>query len=188
MFSINSEYGIIPFNDQFYDDNDIFLSSTGNALIGVLFSSNTINRILLTPGTNTFGTVQQTIPYPLTQEVPMYKWKKVDPQSTTPNDPQPPPTIFGSELNDWYTDLDVNNTLYSTKYQTMSFNGNPYFQTTNGLNTGYIYNYDNNGNPTFDPSQNQTTDTFIVGAPYHFYFGLMRGKSAVNRYISKYII
>ena len=188
MFSINSEYGILPFTDQFYNDNDIFLSSTGNALVGVLFSSNTINRILLTPGTNTFGTVQQTIPYPLTQEVPMYKWKKVDPQPNTPSSPQPPPTIFGSELNDWYTDLDVNNVLYSTKYQTMDFNGNPYFQTTNGQNTGYIFNYDFNGNPTSSPSQNQATDTFIVGAPYHFYFGLVKGKSAINRYISKYII
>jgi uncharacterized delta-60 repeat protein len=188
MFSINSEYGIVPFSDQFYDDNDIFLSSTGNALIGIIYSANTINRILLTPGINTFGNVQQLIPYPVTQEVPMYRWRKVDPQATTPSNPQPPATIFGSELNDWNTQLQTTNNLYSTKYQTMSFNGTPYFQATNGANTGYIYNYDSNGNPTTSPSQNQTTDSFVVGAPYHFYFGLSKGKSAINRYISKYIV
>jgi len=188
LFSINSEYGIVPFNDQFYDDFDIYLDSQGSALIGIFFSADTKNRILLTPGINTFGAVQQLIPYPKTQEVPFYKWRKVDPQASTPSDPQPAPTIFGSELNDWNTDLQTTNNLYSVKYQTMSFNGTPYFQSTNGNNTGYIINYGVNGQPTPTPSQNQATDSFIVGAPYHFYFGLNKGKSAMNRYISKYIV
>jgi hypothetical protein len=188
LFSINSEYGIVPFSDQFYDDFDIYLDSQGSALIGIFFSSNTENRILLTPGINTFGNVQQLIPYPKTQEVPMYKWRKVDPQASTPSSPQPAPTIFGSELNDWNTDLQSTNNLYSTNYQTMSFNGTPYFQATNGNNTGYIFNYNYNGLPTPNPSQNQATDSFVVGAPYHFYFGLNKGKSAMNRYISKYIV
>jgi hypothetical protein len=31
-------------------------------------------------------------------------------------------------------------------------------------------------------------DKNVVGAPYHFYFGLRKGKSAINRYITRYIL
>jgi uncharacterized delta-60 repeat protein len=178
MFSINSEYGTLPFNDQFYDDNDVYLSTTnGDPVIGVLYSANTKNRILLTPGTLTFGNVLQTNGYPSTQVVPTYKW--------TRNDDNGYVSILGSEKNNWYTGL---NGINAYPYQQMSFNSTPYFQATNGSNTGYIFNYTPSGEPTFGPSTNQSGQHFVVGAPYHFYFGLFRGKTAINRYIKKYII
>jgi hypothetical protein len=182
MFSINSEYGILPFNDEFYDDNDIYLATntTDGALIGALFSAITENRIRLTPGTITFGNVTQTVGYPKTQVVPMYKWIK--------DGNTQPQTILGSEENEWYTSFDANNGYYTAPYQIMSFNTTDYFQSTNGPSTGYIYNYNNNGVPTFAPSVNQTSNRFVVGAPYHFYFGLNKGKSALNRYITKYLV
>jgi hypothetical protein len=183
MFSINSEYGIVPFNDDNYDDDAIFLLDNDGPLIGLYFSSNTENRILLTPGTLTFGNVLQQNGYPKTQNVPMYKWKVGD----TDN-------IFGNEKNDWFTNLSGGK-FYTVPYQQMSFNNADYFQPSNGtgpLNgaTGYIINYDSNGNldqsTTFPNTQ--TDNKFVIGAPYHFYFGLYKGKTAMNKYISKYII
>ena len=179
MFSINSEYGILPFNDQFYDDNDVYLStSNGNAVIGVLYESDIEKRRQLTPGIITFGNVLQFNGYPKTQNVPMYQWIQPNPSATNAS-------ILGDQNNNWYTSLGG---IYETKYQEMSFITTEYFQATNGQNTGYIYNYDNNGIPTFDPSTLQTNPYFVVSAPYHFYFGLFKGKSSLNRYIKKYVV
>jgi hypothetical protein len=59
LFSINSEYGILPFNDDNYDDNSVFLLDNNGPLIGIHFTANTENRIKLTPGIVTYGTVLQ---------------------------------------------------------------------------------------------------------------------------------
>ena len=191
MFSINSEYGIVPFNDDNYNDDDVFLLSTttsqGDAgpVIGLYFSSDTQNRIQLSPGIATYGTVLQQNGYPKTQEVPMYKWE---------SDSTQPQNLFGSELNEWFTDLESGG-FYSIPYQSMQFDTTDYFQPQNGTGpfngaTGYIYNYDSNGNPNQNTNQwpQGQSKRFVVGAPYHFYFGLGKGKSAINRYITKYIL
>ena len=191
MFSINSEYGIVPFNDDNYNDDDVFLLSTTTSngddgpVIGLYFSSDTQSRIQLTPGITTYGTVLQQNGYPSTQEVPMYKWE---------SDSTQPQNLFGSELNEWFTDLD-NGGFYSIPYQSMQFDTTDYFHPQNGTGpfngaTGYIYNYDSNGNPNQNTNQwsQGQSKKFVVGAPYHFYFGLRKGKSAINRYITKYIL
>jgi uncharacterized delta-60 repeat protein len=192
MFSINSEYGILPFNDDNYNDDDVFMYKTitsqgeiGSS-IGLYFSSDVQNRVMLSPGIVTYGTTLQQTGYPKTQEVPMYKWQ-ID--ST-----QPTQTLFGSEINEWHTNIDSGG-FYSIPYQSMQFNSTDYFKPENGTGpfngaTGYIFNYDTNGDPNQDMytwPQNQSK-RFVVGAPYHFYFGLGKGKSAINRYITKYIL
>jgi len=196
LFSINSEYGIVPFNEQFYENGDIVLGYNNENFLGILFSSTTVNRIAMTPGTATFGNVQQLVGYPKTQEVPMYNWEIREPtgnglffqnsQASTA-----PSTIFGSQYNNWLTSIPTNtNKMYSIPYQKMSFNGADYFKATNGPSTGFIFNYNNLGERDFlwtNPS-NQNKANFVVGAPYHFYFGLGKGKTALNRFISKYII
>jgi len=103
-------------------------------------------------------------------------------------------TIFGSEKNEWYTNLE-SGALYSVPYQQMTFSNTDYFKTDNGTgvfngNLGYIFNYDNNGNPSQTNTwpNNQNSTKFVVGAPFHFYFGLRKGKTSLNRYITKYII
>ncbi len=192
MFSINSEYGIVPFNDDNYNDDDIFLYNTttssnkSGSVIGLYFSSDTKNRILLTPGIATYGTVLQQNGYPKTQEVPMYKWES---DLTSPS-----PSLFGSELNEWYTNIEGGG-FYSVPYQSMQFDTADYFKPQNGTGpfngaTGYIYNYDTNGNPNQNVKSwpADQSKRFVVGAPYHFYFGLGKGKSAINRYITKYIL
>jgi hypothetical protein len=182
LFSINSEYGVAAFSEDEYDGvNDLYVStdSNGDSLVGIFFSSETANRKVLSPGITTLGPgLTNYFGYPDTQEVPMYKWKSEDTS-----------TVFGNQDNDWATDLDVSNLkMYSTKYQGMDFTQTDYFWADNGPNLGYIYNYQANG---VDPSASWPSgnaDKFVVGAPNHFYFGLNKGKSAINRYITKYIL
>jgi hypothetical protein len=177
LFSINSEFGVDGFSDDAYDDTSLYVSNTGEGLVGVFFTANTENRIKLTPGITTFTpTLTNYYGYPKTQEVPFYLWKLDDTN-----------TIFGSDKNDWDTGLQGNG-FYKYTYQTQSFYQAPfsnYFNTTNYGKKGYIYNSDSNGNTAnFPPGQ---SNKFLVGAPFHFYFGLNKGKSSMNRYITKYI-
>jgi hypothetical protein len=184
LFSINSEYGVAGFSEDEYDGvGDIYIATSGPATLGVFFTSSTENRIVVSPGITTF-TPQLTNFYgfPKTQEVPFYQW--------TLNQPaQGPQTIFGSDINDWDTGLQGAG-FYTQKYQALSFTQAPFSQYFNNLNTGkqgYIYNSTTGGATDEAFPQGQST-TFLVGAPYHFYFGLGKGKSAINRYITKYIL
>ena len=181
LFSINSEYGVQPFGDDNYSDKDLFVQANGDAAVGIFFSSDTVNRKLISPGTVTFSITPSLNFYygfPKSQEVPLYKWKWASQAS-----------IFGSELNDWYTTAPY----YSEKYQSLNFTiqtqigVSPYFNTTNTGQLGYIYNSDTNGD-TLSTWSSAFMDKNIVGAPYHFYFGLRKGKSAINRYITRYIL
>jgi hypothetical protein len=181
LFSINSEYGVEPFGDDNYSDQDLFVSASNDALVGIFFSYNTINRIFISPGTVTFSlspSLNFYYGFPKSQEVPVYKWKLNDQTY-----------IFGSGTNDWHTAPPY----YSQKYQLFNFTSqtppgvSPYFNTTNTGQLGYIYNSDQNGEPLSSWSSS-FNDKNVVGAPYHFYFGLRKGKSAINRYITKYIL
>ena len=129
--------------------------------------------------------LQDLIPYNNTQEVPLYRW--------TLNDNN---TIFGNEFNNWDTSwVSGLSRLPSRKYQSLDTDSNispyNYFQTSTMTSTppnlkyGFITNIDSSGNPIINgtPLQNK----FIVGAPYHFYFGLKNGKTAVNRFIKLYV-
>jgi hypothetical protein len=182
LFSINSEYGVEGFDEDTYDGvGDIYIATAGDATLGVFFTSSTENRIVVSPGITTFTpTLTNFFGYPKTQEVPFYQWK-LNQGSVT--------SIFGSDLNDWETNL-VGNGFYSQGYQDLSFYQSPFSQYFNNLNTGrrgYIYNSTPAGatDETMPPGQ---SNQFLVGAPYHFYFGLGKGKSAINRYITKYIL
>jgi hypothetical protein len=179
-FSVNSEYGVFGFSEDEYDGaNDIFVGKTGSndPLFGIFFSSTTSNRILVTPGISTIGpNIYNPFGYPKTQEAPMYKWLTAEQNK-----------IFGSEMNEWYTNYDSGNRLYSSKYQTLDFNTSDYFHQLNGPQVGFIFNYDNNGVATSTWPATQPS-RFIVGAPFHFYFGLNKGKTAINRYITKYVL
>ncbi len=188
MFSINSEFGVIPFGDEEYDDNDLYVQG-GNfeSLMGIFFSSDTVSRNILTPGVQTFSLTPPLLNYfgyTKTQEVPMYLW--------TSNPTAGQQTIFGTDNNEWYTNvITANNAFYSNKYQSMSFQYAPtsrYFNTTPTGQKGYIFNSDVNGNNDANWTGTiETGDSFVVGAPFHFYFGLYKGKTAINKFITKYI-
>jgi hypothetical protein len=111
--------------------------------------------------------------------VPNYKWKL---NSVS--------TIFGNELNNWET----NGPFFHKKYQDLDSNSGDYFTTPTSsapdINFGFITNftgsYDFNSQMT--PSLlGGTLTPFLVGGPNHFYFGLKNGKTALNRFITRYI-
>ena len=68
----------------------------------------------------------------------------------------------------------------------MDFTQTDYFKPGNGEKLGYIYSRDSSLNITTSWPNGQNTK-YVVGAPYHFYFGLRTGQSAINKYITKYI-
>ena len=93
--------------------------------------------------------------------------------------------------------------IFTHKYQTLDRieQNSRYFRTSTGGSNindykGYIYSVDTLGNynPNF-ASQDLNTAPFsipnsriiTVGAPYHFYFGLKKGKTSFDRFATKWI-
>ena len=182
MFSISSEWKILPFIVENYPNPDsIFFGNDSQSdqrpVFGVFYEVPQINnayRKNLTPGFETLNfapILQYYYGYPKTQEVPHYKW----------NITNGPNSIFGSENNNWNT----NGPFYKRGYQDLDFNTtNEYFQA-NPTPTGFLTNFDLSGNP--DPVRD-SSGNYIVGAPFHFYFGLNNGKTAVDKFVKLYIL
>lgn len=169
-----------------YTQNPIqILGSASRPVMGIWFSSTTENlqsRDYMTPGRilfrDSFGNVYNFNYGIKSQVVPFYQWK------LTGN------LIFGTEKNNWATSL---NDIVSKPYQSLDrLNlGSPtYFQSTTvpSNNTdyrrGYIFSVDANGN--YSPNGTQSSK-FIVGAPFHFYFGIKKGSSALDHFKTKYL-
>ena len=124
--------------------------------------------------------------------VPFYGWKIQT--STTPN-------IFGSQQNDWNVNNPTNNVFPKYYYQQLDrLNqtqiSNYMASAVPGIASqylkGYIYNVDANG--VASPDINQVSPTvsnnellITNGAPFHFYFGLIKGATAYDRFSTKWI-
>lgn len=165
MIGINSEYGVLAYIDGNYFDS-ITLSDDR---IGIWFTGDTVNRGIVGPGTLPYSNFD----YIGSQTVPYYSWKT---EGTT---------LFGTQENKWIT-----NTVLSGKYQDHPFTGTTdYARTTLGPGYGYLYNA-TIGDPESDtqaPTNGTHSGRYRVGSPFYFYFGLKRGKSAMNRFIKKFI-
>jgi hypothetical protein len=198
LMSINSEFGVIKFSSEVYknvpndpDNPIIYLSSNnGEVVLGLFFSSTTEDlqykdflspgRILFRPNptSNAF-----TYVYGIkSQKVPFYRWK------TTP--PNGLPNVFGSQQNNWET---AGTGIFSEYYQSLdrTKQGQPsYFLGSNSQFNdnnarGYIYNVDNNEDVSVSSGNYPTT--FLVGAPNQFYFGLINGATAMDRFKTFYL-
>ena len=175
MISINSEFGVIPYIDGNYTDS-IYVGkdSSGSSLMGIWFTSEDEQRRELGPGQLTIGNVTSEFSYPNSQEVPSYQWK------VNVNN-----TWFGNQENTWATDT---NDLITVKYQDENFTGaTDYMKTAAGTGYGYLYNENPPGTEIPNTAGNQD-NKFRVGSPFYFYFGLRRGRSAMNRFITKFVI
>ena len=189
MISINSEFGVLPYLSGNYSDS----ISVNENLMGIWFTGSTKSlynnigstvedRRILGPGQLTFNELNPFITddfkYPGAQEVPYYGWK----YESNGN-------VWGSEENTWKTN---NSPSLSGKYQNEEFDGfNDYPQPINGLGTGFLFNrplgiFTNSVPPTSGSGQ-QASKGFRVGSPFHNYFGLKKGKSAMNLFITKYM-
>jgi hypothetical protein len=209
MLSINSEWKVLPFitenllgpnaNDYiFFGDNYYPATPPSGAndvkpVLGLFFQTPQENlryRKIESPGIETYSfnpLIQNYYGYSKSQVVPNYKWSL--------KQSNPSQNIFGTEDNNWYTNV-VGQGFFKKKYQDLDFTtlGEKYVTSTTNL--GYIANYTLAGvpEPLIPPSvvnQGQpigsVSQSVVVGAPYHFYFGLNNGKTALNRFYKLYV-
>ena len=203
MISISSELGIGAFEPANYptDPNGqdpIYINSpsANDVVMGIFWSSNTQVRDYISPKRNIINAnanlgsfcASSNIPV-FSQEVPFYQWQ-IKPNADGGN----AESIFGSQGNNWFTNpINGNGTFFSSRYQSMDrLNPNSrYFRydTTNG--TGYIFatdqSGDEDGNRALWTHNNPDDNNITVGAPFHFYFGLKKGKTSFDRFRRKWI-
>jgi hypothetical protein len=195
LLSINSEEGVIKFSPEYYEtvpgsttDPTTILGTAENPTIAVWFSSSTNDiqfKDYVTPGRIDFRSDDNTnyYPYPYgikSQVVPFYQWQL---NNTT--------TIFGDQYNSWATGL--NDIVQNKRYQSLdrtSENVPNYFRpSTSSVNDlyarGYIFSVDANG---VYSTGGATSNKFLVGAPFQFYFGTVKGESALDKFKTKYSI
>ena len=197
LMSINSEEGVIKFSPEYYFltgsqydpvliDNPI----STNPTIGVFFSSTTDNlqfKDFLSPGRLDFRAtgVSNFTPFSYgikSQEVPYYKWEM---KSSS--------TIFGTELNNWATSQSQ---IGQSRYQSLDRTTSTYYQgqgIVNDLNKrGYIFKVSNDSTliagTQYDKTRQNENNTFLVGAPFHFYFGVKQGATALDKFKTKYAL
>ena len=196
MLQINSQYGVTPFTAENYPDdqtipgdNPIYVSEdkNGDPIFGVFFSGSSTDRDLISPRridrTFTGSTNSLVADYLGTksQDVPFFTWANNAWIGGENN-------IFGSQNNSWYTyggRLDVE----SKKYQEFDRILKPFFRGNNNLLEnayGYIYQRKANGNYNTVPTT-PTNEYTLTSAPWYFYFGLKKGKSAMDKYIQQYL-
>jgi hypothetical protein len=215
MLSISSELGIVEFEASNYlpiggpaeQDPIYFINpESEDPIFGIFFSSDTQTRDLFSPRRTIINPLVQANNdcafnsfYVYSQEVPFYQWEIKNSEDSRFE------SIFGSQTNDWYTQSinDVTGYFFSKKYQELDRldSTSRYFRTnTSILNRdfkGYIYSFDDNVNSVnygnLNPDRQSwarntsNLNTITVGAPYYFYFGLKKGKTAWDRFAKKWI-
>jgi hypothetical protein len=195
LLSINSEEGVIKFSPEYYEtvpgsttDPTTILGTAENPTIAVWFSSSTNDiqfKDYVTPGRIDFRSDDNTnyYPYPYgikSQVVPFYQWQL---NNTT--------TIFGDQYNSWATGLSdiVQNQRYQSLDRTSENIPNYFRPSTSSVNDlyarGYIFSVDANG---VYSTVGATSNKFLVGAPFQFYFGVVKGESALDKFKTKYSI
>ena len=202
--SINSEYGVIPFSPEFYrvtgsidDPVQILSDGGGDPSMGIFFSSTTQdlqNKDYLSPGVIDFRPSNNanaiTYPYGIkSQEVPFYQWNVVDIANRG---------IFGNQKNNWSTNV---TDIFSRNYQSLdrrsivtpSYMIPSIYPISDQYARGYLFNgnattVDNLSYVADAGNWNVPTSQFLVGAPNHFYFGLIKGESALDKFKELYSI
>lgn len=196
MLSINSEEGVIKFSPEFYSSNTTnspvgIYGNPNNPTIGIFFSSTTDNlqfKDYVTPGRIDFrgSPTANFTPYTFgikSQLVPFYPWRL---QNTI--------NIFGTEQNNWSTSQ---TDIVQYYYQSLDRTAIQYFKGSGIVNDqnmrGYIFNVLNDtvnvagrDYKASGPIANSTS-SFVVGAPFHFYFGTVVGASAIDKFKTKYL-
>jgi hypothetical protein len=201
MISINSEFGITEFNISNYAQpadsayQPIYFSNTfGSPIFGVFLTGNTQDRDYISPRRtiiveNASVTSPQYYYYveipTKTQTVPFYQWNLIDEEN-----------IFGDKNNNWKTEYPSGSGNYSQEFFNYEYQKmdriNPasrYFKP-DGINAsnfrGTIINFEN-GLPTKNLPSGYDEAPFTVGDPFHFYFGLKKGASAMDKFRIKYV-
>lgn len=207
MISINSEFGVNEFDSTSYPVNptgqDPIYFNSGNkvdGIFGIFFSSDTQirdyispKRTIINPNVSSISPCAYLNINVFSQKVPFYQWEVKQNKSVD--------NIFGSQSNTWYTTNISGNTFFNNYYQQMDrvLQTSRYFQTQLGatnqsFNKGYIYSVDGTGVISANLTTQQLNPlvpgkerVLSVGSPFHFYFGLKKGRSAWDRFATKWI-
>lgn len=192
--AINTQIGIIPLDTESYSSTPpnapIIAATTLNfdIMLGVMFSATTdsiqirdyispVRSIRWNSTINSFAYDYTAVNSQLT---PHYKWHLY-----------PGGTLFGTSLNEWVTSPSE---IFSVKYQEIDRLNSPYpkwNEIPNQYNArGYMYGDDSDIFTETD--YNYTAQTIRGhkipgGAPWYFYFGLKKGKTAMNKFITTYM-
>jgi hypothetical protein len=183
MISINTEFGVLPYLSGNYYDS----ISVNQSLMGIWFTGSTKSiyntvggstvedRRILGPGQLTFNEpspfITSDFKYPGSQIIPHYGWKYEG------------GSVWGSEENTWQTEVAI-----TAKYQDETFDGaNNYPRPQDGLGTGFLFNRTLGIFSGTPPPDGDYGDGYRVGSPFQNYFGLKKGKSAMNLFITKYM-
>jgi hypothetical protein len=216
MGAINSQIGVSSFNsDNYTGSTDVYFNNFGanKNVFGIFYKSDLQLRDYLTPRRTILNLnlnpdlecAMDELPKINSQLVPFYLWE-VKPNSTNNGTTLNVNSIFGDPKNNWNTLW--NDNIISLNYQELDRiggNGGPYLMQPSDLSQnqnykGYIFNAIGNdlvtneiltsaqppsaGGPDGPDPSNTTT---IPGAPYYFYFGIYRGKTAFDRFLTKWI-
>jgi hypothetical protein len=214
MISINSECGVNEFSPENYTNNDIIFAedtvTPTYPYFGIFFSGDNQLRDYITPR-RTIWNANAPLPPAAsgftqiavkTQVVPFYQWNVF-------HNLDSPQSLFGTQSNNFITNFPSTptyvdsptfpNGFFAHGYQTLDRFGPSSEYFVPGVNNtfyykGYLINYsagtDSDGNPVVIAVNRIPSGTryrYTFGAPFHFYFGLKQGASAMDRFIQKYV-
>ena len=221
--SNNSELGTLGYGEDSYTSCDVYFSrgDSGDGVFGILYKTDNQLRDYISPkrtiiNDNSLISASNDCSleyFPVkTQTVPFYQWfvQYNDNQGTeyTIGDGLKLggqfDSIYGSQVNDWYTEPISGQSFYSYGYQNLDRikRESRYFRPntpTSFLRRGLLSettetgsniikastnNWDLNDNYGNGPMSQRIIQT---GAPFYFYFGLLRGKSAFDKYSRKWL-
>jgi hypothetical protein len=210
MIATNSQFGIAAYEPESYPEptgttfnSSLFLptffNKTSDIVFGIFYTGDSQARDYISPNRTIYNPDGRIgadnacafsyIPLK-TQVVPFYLWKIEGNESVS--------NIFGNQKNNW------SNEIFSYGYQKIDrlYSASKNFQPDPNINQikyhkGWIYNVDDYStisNPINDATgefdYKPTTGipgSYLLGAPFYFYFGLTKGASAFDRFTAKWI-
>ena len=199
MDAINSQLGVRDYQDGEYGADEIYFGNPISPIFGVFYNSNLQTTDWISPKRTIINQYSDPSNYctfdefPIdSQEVPFYLWRIV-PSLNFDN-------IFGTEMNEWLT-LPIGQTFHTLKYQevdrinVLHRNMQPVDTTQSRFFKGFISNIIGYDPVTLSPIYSPQPPTaggpsdrkILQGAPYYFYFGLIPGTTAYDRYQTKWI-
>jgi hypothetical protein len=206
MIATNSQFGVDSYDPENYPEpppntnfsSSLYLrtnfSSPKEVVFGIFYNGNEQSRDYISPNRTVYNDSAEigdpcatgSIPV-TTQTVPFYLWGLKNNTSRA--------NIFGSQSNDWEFDT------FSYQYQKIDrlipYVDSKIYQPASNINQikyhkGWIYNVEPIINPAteefdYKPEPSLSLGPYLFGAPYYFYFGLINGASAFDRFASKWI-
>jgi hypothetical protein len=199
MLQINSQYGVSPYDAENYVDdatnpakNPVYVGagdqsgSLFSPVFGIFYSGSSEDRDVISPRrldrNLTGSTLISDYLGTKSQQVPYYGWTN----QTWNNGGL---TIFGTQKNNWETGED-GRPFFKQNYQSLDRLKTPMFLDSSGLiqnRKGYVFQRNIAGDYVPKNASVPNNKKTIVSAPWYFYFGLKKGKSAMDKFVQVYV-